>query len=719
MAIPAGAALTRAGAAPTDVLPSIVAGLAGVAALAWVTRSRTPAGPPGTPPDGPSRRGVLVAAGTLGLAAAAMGGAGRWLASYRSRTVVVDLPAAADPAPPFPAGLEGRVPGISPLRTPTSDFYRVDTRLTLPIVDVDGWSLTIDGDVEREVTVTFEDLLAMPLIERDITLTCVSNEVGGGYLGAARWLGVRLTDLLDLAGIDGTGADQLLSTDVDGMTISTPLAVATDGRDAMIAVGMNGRSLTREHGFPARMVVPGLYGFVSACKWITRITLTTYAEQAAYWTRRDWATDAPIKISSRIDTPRPLSTVDAGRTVIGGVAWAQHQGGIDRVEVRIDGGPWQEARLGPSAGNDYWRQWYLPWTAEPGRHALAVRATDGQGDVQTDVRTTPFPAGSSGIQEVVVNVACVAPPYCLGGVDQSAARAGPNTPHLGRRVPPELHAKGATMNTRSLRRSTSIASLALVATFGLAACGGSDSDGEASDAMADTPTSSAPADMGSDGAGTDAMDAGAATFGAGCSAIPADGAGSFNGMATEPVATAASANPLLKTLVTAVGEAGLVDTLNSADGITVFAPTDDAFAKLPPKDLKGVLADKDLLTKVLTYHVVAGQLTPEDLAGTHKTLEGEKLTVSGSGEDFTVDDGAQVLCGNIPTANATVSNRLLHDAQILVPQDRYRARSIRGAHPTRRRRRPVPRGRGARRRCRPRGRPRRGARRAAAPLGPR
>lgn len=210
------------------------------------------------------------------------------------------------------------------------------------------------------------------------------------------------------------------------------------------------------------------------------------------------------------------------------------------------------------------------------------------------------------------------------------------------------------MNTRSLRRSTALASLALVATFGLAACGGSDSDGEASDAMADTPTSSAPADMGSDDAGTDAMDAGAATFGPGCSAIPDSGAGSFNGMATEPVATAASANPLLKTLVTAVGEAGLVDTLNSADGITVFAPTDDAFGKIPPKDLKGVLADKDLLTKVLTYHVVAGQLTPEDLAGTHETLEGEKLTVSGSGEDFTVDDGAKVLCGNIPTANATV-----------------------------------------------------------------
>ncbi|CAI9411502.1 fasciclin domain-containing protein [Nocardioides sp. T2.26MG-1] len=212
------------------------------------------------------------------------------------------------------------------------------------------------------------------------------------------------------------------------------------------------------------------------------------------------------------------------------------------------------------------------------------------------------------------------------------------------------------MKNRSLRRSSGLAALALVATFGLAACGGSDDSNDAS--AEPTTASSAPSDMGSDSgsdAGTEPMDASAGTFGAGCSAIPDSGAGSFNGMATEPVATAASANPLLKTLVTAVGEAGLVDTLNSAEGITVFAPTDDAFGKIPPKDLKGVLADKDLLTKVLTYHVVAGQLTPADLAGTHETLEGEKVVVKGSGEDFTVGAAdAKVLCGNIPTANATV-----------------------------------------------------------------
>ena len=402
VAIPALAALSRPGAAPIDVLPSLVAGVAGVASLWWLTHARTATDPAGD--AGVGRRGVLIAGGSLAVAAIAMGGAGRWIASYRSQVTEIALPAAADPAPSFPQGLDDRVPGISSFRTPTDDFYRVDTRLTLPIVDVDGWTLTIDGDVEREVTFTLDDLLALPLIERDITLTCVSNDVGGRYVGAARWIGVRLTDLLEKAGIDNTGADQLLSTDVDGMTISTPLDLATDGRDAMIAIGMNGQSLTREHGFPARMVVPGLYGFISACKWITRITLTTYAEDEAYWTERNWATDAPIKISSRIDTPKALSTIDPGRTVIGGVAWAQHQKGVAKVEVRVDGGAWQQARLGPSAGDDYWRQWYLPWTAETGQHSLAVRIVDGEGDVQTAARTEPFPEGSSGVQEIVVTV---------------------------------------------------------------------------------------------------------------------------------------------------------------------------------------------------------------------------------------------------------------------------------------------------------------------------
>lgn len=397
-------ALLRPTAGVVDLLPALVAGLVGVAALRWLT-GLDGQGPEGSSngADGPSRRGVL-AAGGIAVGAIVTGGLGRWVASYRVGGTDVSLPVATDPAPGFPAGLEKRISGITPLRTPTDEFYRVDTRLILPVVDADDWTLTIDGDVERQVTLTFDDLAAMPTIERDITLTCVSNEVGGPYVGGARWLGVPLRDVLDRAGIDATGADQILSTDVDGMTLSTPLRVALDGRDAMIAIGMNGGPLPRAHGFPARMVVPGLYGFVSACKWIERMTLTTYDAQQAYWTERGWVIDAPIKLSSRIDTPRPLSTTAPGRTFIGGVAWAQGVG-IKAVEVRIDGGPWRRARLGPDVGDDYWRQWYLEWEpTEAGQYFLASRAISNDGEVQTAVRAAPFPAGSSGIQEIAVNV---------------------------------------------------------------------------------------------------------------------------------------------------------------------------------------------------------------------------------------------------------------------------------------------------------------------------
>jgi DMSO/TMAO reductase YedYZ molybdopterin-dependent catalytic subunit len=414
VAVAGVAAMTRPDAGALDLLPAVVAAVTGVGALALLHRSARRSSRPDrsarTGDDAPStarasRRGVLVTTGVLVLAAAAMGGAGRWITSYRTRPADVDLPAATDAGPTLPTGLDDRVPGITPFRTPNNEFYRVDTRLTLPTVSIDDWTLTIDGDVEREVSFTFDEIAAMPLMERDITLTCVSNDVGGTYVGAARWRGVPLKDLLDRAGIDATRADQILSTDVDGMTISTPLDLAVDGRDSMVAIGMNGEALPREHGFPARMVVPGLYGFVSATKWITRITLTTYAEQEAYWTERDWAIDAPIKTSSRIDTPKPLSTIDPGRTVIGGVAWAQHAGGIEKVEVRVDGGAWQEARLGPDGGQDYWRQWYLPWTAEKGQHSLAVRALNGRDEQQTAARATPFPNGSSGVQQIVVTVA--------------------------------------------------------------------------------------------------------------------------------------------------------------------------------------------------------------------------------------------------------------------------------------------------------------------------
>ncbi len=405
LAVLAGAlAVLRPSAGPLDVLPALVAAVVASASLAWLHRlddQSTRA--PSAQTDGPTRRGVLVASGGLAAAAVTVGALGRWVTSYRLGGTDVALPAAGDPAPAFPRGLEERYAGITPLRTPADEFYRVDTRLTLPTVDAGSWTLTIDGDVDREVTLSFDELAAMPTIERDITLTCVSNEVGGPYVGGARWLGVPLADVLAKAGIEATKADQILSTDVDGMTISTPLEVALDGRDAMLAIGMNGGPLPREHGFPVRMVVPGLYGFVSACKWISRMTLTTYDAEQAYWTERDWVVDAPIKISSRIDTPKPLSESAAGKVVIGGIAWAQ-QVGIEKVEVRIDGEAWQPAQLGPQVNDDYWRQWWFEWDAEPGQHFISCRATNKDGEVQTPARMRPFPEGSTGLQEISVTV---------------------------------------------------------------------------------------------------------------------------------------------------------------------------------------------------------------------------------------------------------------------------------------------------------------------------
>ena len=401
------AALTRPMAGPGDALPGLATAAVGLGVLVLLHRllagGMARSGPAVTayPTAGDSRRSFLIGATAVGVGAVGVAALGQELGASGT-TTAVKLPAPRDPARAFPAGLESRVKGISPLRTSNAAFYRVDTNLVVPQVSADRWRLRVDGMVDHELSFSYADLLAMPLVERDITLTCVSNEVGGGYVGAARWLGVRLEDLLARAGVHER-SDQLLSTAVDGFTIGTPMAVARDGRDALVAVAMNGRPLPDRHGFPARLVTPGLYGFVGATKWLTRLTATTYARDRAYWTRRDWATNAPIRTSARIDTPRPLSTIPAGTTAIGGVAWAQHRG-VRAVEVSIDDGRWQEATLGPDVGLDYWRQWYLPWEATPGRHQLRVRTTDGTGAVQTNQRATPFPSGSSGIQDVVVLV---------------------------------------------------------------------------------------------------------------------------------------------------------------------------------------------------------------------------------------------------------------------------------------------------------------------------
>jgi DMSO/TMAO reductase YedYZ molybdopterin-dependent catalytic subunit len=300
-----------------------------------------------------------------------------------------------------PPSVEIGVPGVTPFVTPNTAFYRVDTALQVPQVQVEGWHLRITGMVDRPMKLSFNDLLERELVEADITLTCVSNEVGGGLLGSARWLGARLDDLLGEARI-GARADQVVGRSVDGYTCGFPVA-ALDGRDALIAIGMNGEPLPLQHGFPARLVVPGLYGYVSATKWLQEIHLTRFDAFDQYWVPRGWDARAPIKTSSRIDTPRGLARLRPGPVPVAGVAWAQTRG-IRAVEVQVDGGPWQPARLAAALNDVTWRQWAYTWDATPGQHTIAVRATDGTGAIQTPQRSEPRPNGSSGHHQIVVLV---------------------------------------------------------------------------------------------------------------------------------------------------------------------------------------------------------------------------------------------------------------------------------------------------------------------------
>jgi DMSO/TMAO reductase YedYZ molybdopterin-dependent catalytic subunit len=355
---------------------------------------------------GSGRRGFLVGAAGAAVLAAGAGGAGDVLLrrfSVASSRAQVRLPAAAVPAARVPAGTDLRIAGLTPFFTPNASFYRVDTDLVLPQVSPQTWTLRIDGMVDRELELSFAELLAMPLTETDITLVCVSNQVGGPYTGNARWLGASLPALLRRAGVRA-GADQVLSSAVDGMTISTPLAAIMDGRPALLAVGMNGQPLPVAHGFPARMVVPGLYGYTSATKWVTRLTVTTFAARRAYWTQRGYAAQAPIHTESRIDVPKPLAQVAAGPVTVAGVAWAPATG-IAGVEVSVDNGPWHSARLAAADGIDTWRQWSWTWdAAAPGLHTLQVRATDNKGVTQPARRAQVFPSGATGWDSVVVTV---------------------------------------------------------------------------------------------------------------------------------------------------------------------------------------------------------------------------------------------------------------------------------------------------------------------------
>jgi len=353
----------------------------------------------------PGRRTFLRWTVIVGGVAAVTAVAGQVLVNAANRVSDVRdrlrLPAAAKPAAAVPAGAELGVDGLSPYLTPNADFYRIDTALQVPIIDPAQWTLEITGMVENPVTISFDELAALPLVEHVTTLTCVSNPVGGDLVGNARWLGYPIRELLARAR-PTAGADMVLSTSEDGFTAGTPLsALLDDDREALLALGMNGEPLPLEHGFPVRMVVPGLYGYVSATKWVRKLKVTTFAADEGYWTPLGWSALGPIKLASRIDVPR--RSVPAGQVVVAGVAWAQHTG-VSRVEVRVDDDDWREAELAEVTSVDTWRQWRYVWDAPSGDHTLSVRATDSDGNLQEAAEAAPAPNGATGFHRVSVDI---------------------------------------------------------------------------------------------------------------------------------------------------------------------------------------------------------------------------------------------------------------------------------------------------------------------------
>jgi DMSO/TMAO reductase YedYZ molybdopterin-dependent catalytic subunit len=303
----------------------------------------------------------------------------------------------------LPAGAELAVAGITPLVVPTESFYRIDTALLVPRVDTTTWVLTVRGLVDREVRLTYDDLRAMPLFDQYVTIACVSNDVGGKLVGNALWTGVHLHDVLDQAGVQAE-ATQIVGRSVDGFTTGFPTAWAMDpARDPMIAIGMNGQPLPADHGFPARLIIPGLYGYVSATKWLGEIELTRWEDFDAYWVPLGWSKEGPILTQSRIDVPRGGSSISAGPVNIAGVAWAPDRG-VSAVEVKVDDEDWVAATLSTPLSDATWVQWLRVWDATPGRHAILVRATDGTGEIQTAEMSRPAPDGARGHHTIEVDV---------------------------------------------------------------------------------------------------------------------------------------------------------------------------------------------------------------------------------------------------------------------------------------------------------------------------
>jgi DMSO/TMAO reductase YedYZ molybdopterin-dependent catalytic subunit len=413
------AVLTRAQMTPAAAVAPLAAALAGALLLGWLIRRLHDGPPAGAAGAGaanaqdPARTAttagrrtflqVLAASAGVtavgGIVAAVWRGAAAGISTAREK---LTLPAPLSEAPAIPAGAEVGLDGMQPLVTPNRDFYRIDTALIVPSLDPESWVLRVTGMVEEEIELNLANLLAKPLIERHVTIACVSNEVGGDLIGNARWLGWPVRELLALARPQA-GADMVLSRSSDGWTAGTPLEVLTDQRDALLAVGMNGEPLPLEHGFPVRMIVPGLYGYVSATKWLTELRVTRFADDVGYWTPRGWSDRGPIKTSSRIDVPRTGRRVAGGTVMFGGVAWAQHTG-IGKVELRVNRGPWQEARLAPGISLDTWYQWQLGIELTPGQYEVQVRATDLNGEPQVEERRPVAPDGATGFHTIRVDV---------------------------------------------------------------------------------------------------------------------------------------------------------------------------------------------------------------------------------------------------------------------------------------------------------------------------
>ncbi|MBA2465796.1 MAG: molybdopterin-dependent oxidoreductase [Nocardioidaceae bacterium] len=399
-ALALAAAMSRPGFTPSALIPLG----AGVATWLVVLTLLADAVPPPDPPvdraesgrsDASSRRGFLLRAGGFTLAAVALAAGGRFfgrdLRAVESARRLLRLPVSRGTEP---TGAALGVRGTTPWRVPNGSFYRIDTAMVVPVIDPAQWRLRIHGMVDKELTLTYQDLLERDMTQAWVTLCCVSNPVGGDLIGNAFWSGVRVADLLAEAGVS-PDADAVLQTSKDGWTCGTPIEALTDDRNSLLALAMNGEPLPVDHGFPVRMVVPGLYGYVSATKWVVDLEVTRYDRISAYWTERGWSAKGPVKTHSRIEVPDNGSEVSAGSVRIGGQAWAQHTG-VAAVEYRLDGNAWEQAELGGVPNDDTWAQWAATVELEPGEHTLAVRATDSSGYTQTSARADVVPDGATG-----------------------------------------------------------------------------------------------------------------------------------------------------------------------------------------------------------------------------------------------------------------------------------------------------------------------------------